>query len=79
MKNLICTQDALDGMNAMKTEKTVEMLKKFMSEQDAVTAIEYALLAALIFGAIVVSVGLLGDNVQALYDDIAAKVAGAMP
>lgn len=66
-------------MTTMKTEKTVAMLKKFMSEQDAVTAIEYALLAALIFGAIVVSVGLLGDNVQALYDDIAAKVAGAMP
>lgn len=63
----------------MKTEKTVAMLKRFVSEQDAVTAIEYALLAALIFGVIVVSVGLLGDNVQALYDDVAAKVAGAMP
>lgn len=54
------------------------MLPEFWAEQDGVTAIEYALLAALIFGAIAVSVGLVGDSVKALYDDISLKVAAAV-
>lgn len=62
----------------MKTAQISETLSAFWSEQDGVTSIEYALLAALIFGAIVASVGLLGDNVKALYDDIAKAVADAM-
>lgn len=44
------------------------------SDEDGVTAIEYALLAALIAGVIVIGVGALGDAVGQLYDDIAAKV-----
>lgn len=62
----------------MMTVKIAQFLNAFRDEEDGVTAIEYALLAALIFGAIVVSVGLLGDGVRALYDDIAAKVVAAM-
>ena len=62
----------------MRTVQIRGMLKAFLAEQDGVTAIEYALLAALIFGAIVVSVGLLGDALNVLYDDIAMKVADAM-
>lgn len=62
----------------MKTVQIERALHVFWSEQDGVTSIEYALLAALIFGAIVVSVGLLGDTVEALYGDIADKVAKAM-
>lgn len=63
----------------MKTVQINRIIDTFVEEQDGVTAIEYALLAALIVGAIVVSIGLLGDNVKALYEDVAAKVAGAMP
>lgn len=62
----------------MKAAQIRQVLKAFWSEQDGVTAIEYALLAALIFGAIVISVGELGGSVQALYGDIAAKVAEVM-
>lgn len=54
------------------------LLGSFWSEEDGVTAIEYALLAALIFGAIVISVGALGDAVGELYDGIASKVAAAL-
>lgn len=54
------------------------LIGPFWSEEDGVTAIEYALLAALIFGAIVISVGALGDAVEELYDGIASKVAAAI-
>lgn len=47
-------------------------------KQAGVTSIEYALLAALIFGAIVIAVGNLGGSVHALYDDVALKVADAL-
>ena len=57
----------------MKTVQIVRMLNAFWAEQDGVTAIEYALLAALIFGVIVGSVGLVGDSLKVLYDDVAAK------
>ncbi|WP_407278911.1 Flp family type IVb pilin [Aromatoleum evansii] len=63
----------------MKTAQIKKSLSAFWSDQEGVTAIEYALLAALILAVIVVSVGLVGTNLQALYDDVAAKVAAAMP
>ena len=63
----------------MNTAAMRKMLKAFWQDQDGVTAIEYALIAALIFGAIVASVGLLGDRVGTMYDDIATRVADAMP
>lgn len=61
----------------MKTADTRARLQAFVENEEGVTAIEYALLAALIFGAIVVSVGALGDALIVLYDDVAAKVAAA--
>lgn len=63
----------------MKTVQIGQLLSAFWSDHDGVTAIEYALLAALIFAVIVVSVLLVGSNLQALYDDVATKVAAAMP
>lgn len=62
----------------MKTADTRVRLQAFVENEEGVTAIEYALLAALIFGAIVISVGALGDAVATLYDDVAAKVAAAV-
>lgn len=62
----------------MNTVQIRGILSTFWEEQDGVTAIEYALLAALIFGAIAVSVGFLGNSVKVLYDDISLKVADAV-
>ena len=59
-----------------------QAVQAFLADQDGVTSIEYALLAALIFGLIVVSVGVAGGNVEALYQYLATRVAdaaGAMP
>lgn len=63
----------------MKTACTRTRLQAFVENEEGVTAIEYALLAALIFGAIVISVGLLGDTLVALYSDVADKVSAAAP
>ena len=62
----------------MKATDHRAVLKASRRKQAGVTSIEYALLAALIFGAIVLSVGLLGETVTAMYDDVAAKVAEAV-
>ncbi|WP_332671063.1 Flp family type IVb pilin [Aromatoleum sp.] len=61
----------------MKDEQIFELLKGFLADQDGVTSIEYALLAALIFGAIVISIGSLGDSIETLFRDVAGKVSAA--
>ena len=62
----------------MNSTQIGTLLKRLWIEQDGVTSIEYALLAALIFGAIVTAVGNLGTSLHAFYDDVALKVADAM-
>ncbi len=52
------------------------MLKK-MKEQKGATAVEYALMVALIAAAIVTAVGLLGTNVGTKFTNIATTIAGA--
>ncbi len=55
------------------------MLTRFLRNERGATAIEYALLGAMISLAIIVSVGLLGAELKASFDDTAAKVAAATP
>ncbi len=50
-------------------------LIRFYREEEGVTAIEYGLIASLIALAIVVGAGLLGTNLNALFNDIAGRVA----
>ena len=56
----------------MKTVQIMVMLNAFRAEQDGVTAIEYALLAALIVVVIASSVGSLGVALTALFNSVAA-------
>lgn len=51
-----------------------EVLFRLRDEKDGVTAIEYALLAALITVVIAVSVGTVGTEVARLYGDIKDKI-----
>lgn len=46
--------------------------------QSGVTAIEYALIAALIAVAIIVAVGITGSNLQTLYNHVAQEVTKAI-
>ena len=61
----------------MKTVQIGGKLSAFWAQQDGVTAIEYALLGALIAVVIAGSIGLVGDAVLALYQDVAQKVVDA--
>ena len=52
----------------------MERLKRFLKDEDGVTAIEYGLIAALIAVAIIAAVGLIGTNLSNIFDHIAGKL-----
>jgi pilus assembly protein Flp/PilA len=49
-------------------------LKRFMREEDGVTAIEYGLIAALIAVAIITATTAVGTNLDSTFDNIATEV-----
>jgi pilus assembly protein Flp/PilA len=57
--------------------KLATMTRKFLREEDGVTAIEYGLLAALIAVAITVGANLVGDNLNILFSAIGACLSTA--
>ena len=52
----------------------MERLKRFLKDEDGVTAIEYGLIAALIAVAIIVAVSLIGTNLSVIFNYIAGKL-----
>jgi pilus assembly protein Flp/PilA len=55
-------------------EKFVLATRRFLRDEEGVTAIEYGLIAALIAVAIIVSVGTVGTELSALFTKIAASL-----
>ena len=53
------------------------MLKRFLKNEDGATAIEYGLIAALIGVAIIVAVGLVGDELNTTFNTIDEKLGAA--
>ena len=53
-------------------------LKLFLREEDAVTAIEYGLIAALIAVVIITSLQAVGTNLSAMYSTIAATISATL-
>lgn len=51
----------------------VEILEKFMCEEDGVTAIEYGLIASLIAVVIILSVTAVGQKLDAVFSYIAGQ------
>lgn len=51
-------------------------IRRFVREEEGVTAIEYGLIAALIAVAIIVGAGLLGTNLNTLFNNIATCLSG---
>jgi pilus assembly protein Flp/PilA len=51
---------------------------ELLKSEDGVTSIEYALLGSLIFLVIIGGVTLFGQRLNALFDHIAAELAGAI-
>ena len=55
--------------------KVSENIRKFAADESGVTAIEYGLIAAGIAVAIITAVGLLGDELSDMFDDVATAIA----
>ncbi|HYD87639.1 MAG TPA: Flp family type IVb pilin [Vitreimonas sp.] len=53
------------------------MIKRFCRDESGATAIEYALLGALLSLAVIASVTMLGDELRDLFNGMAAEVAAA--
>lgn len=60
----------------MNIEVIKAACKRFLKDEDGATAIEYALMAALIAGVIVAAVGGLGTQVSDTFDDIKTAITG---
>ncbi len=54
------------------------MIKRFISGQSGASAVEYALLAALIAGASIAAFVIWGDGLTSLFDAVSSKVGDAM-
>ena len=54
--------------------KLTQSIKQFLNDEEGVTAIEYALIAALIAVAIITAVTLVGTNVTATFNRIATAL-----
>ncbi|SOY57263.1 Flp pilus assembly protein, pilin Flp [Cupriavidus taiwanensis] len=55
------------------------MFKQFIRDEDGVTAIEYGLIAALIAVVIIVSVRLIGTNLNIIFQFIGDTLTNALP
>jgi pilus assembly protein Flp/PilA len=55
----------------------MEKLRRFLKDEEGVTALEYGLIAALIAGVIVGTVTTLGTNVNKVFQTISAALAAA--
>lgn len=53
-------------------------ISKFIRDEEGVTAIEYGLIAALIAVVIIGAVSAVGGNLDAVFNFIAGKLAGAI-
>ncbi|MEE8203477.1 MAG: Flp family type IVb pilin [Alphaproteobacteria bacterium] len=53
----------------------IQYLRCFLGNKSGATAIEYGLIAAGIAVAIIVAVGLLGDNLSLMFDKVAKEIA----
>ena len=53
----------------------IQYLRKYLADRSGATAIEYGLIASGVAVAIIVAVGLVGDNLSLLFDTIAKELA----
>jgi pilus assembly protein Flp/PilA len=53
------------------------MLKRFLTNEDGATALEYGLIAALIGVAIFTAVGLVGEGLDEIFTTVSTDLSGA--
>lgn len=55
----------------------MQFIKNFIQDEDGVTAIEYALIAALIAGVIIVGVTAVGTNIKGIFTALGTSTKSA--
>lgn len=60
-------------------ENFLNASRRFLRDEEGVTAIEYGLIAALIAVVIIVAAGAVGTNLEAVFQYIADQLGGAVP
>lgn len=55
--------------------KLVQSVKQFMNDEEGVTAVEYALIVALIGAAIITAWGVLGTGIETAFNNISTKLS----
>ncbi|MGH8491671.1 MAG: Flp family type IVb pilin [Moraxellaceae bacterium] len=63
----------------MKLATLKARVMAFIKEEEGATAIEYALIAALIAIAIVTALGSAGTSIKGLFEDVAETIGGTTP
>jgi len=56
----------------------IKALKKFWKDEEGVTMIEYAIIAALIAVAAIVIISLVGKDIKSVFCNISTKLQGAI-
>lgn len=59
--------------------KTTSSFKAFVNDENAVTAIEYALVAALLVTSIAIAVKIMSDHLVALFTSVGAMFVNIFP
>jgi pilus assembly protein Flp/PilA len=62
------------GSENKERRTMLEQLKKLVKDEEAPTAVEYALMVAAIAAVIVVAVQLIGTNSNKVFDTVAGKI-----
>ena len=55
-----------------------KLIKRFLKEEDGVTAIEYGLIAALIAIVIIIAVTAVGTNLDLIFEKVSTTLSGAL-
>lgn len=72
-------QDPGWDQNSIEEVNKMERLKRFLKDEDGVTAIEYGLIAALIAVAIIFAITAVGGNLSTIFNHIAGKLEESVP
>ena len=62
----------------IKMKNLIPKIQKFLKSEDGPTAVEYAIMLALIVAVCLTSIGLVGQNTSAMFNDISTDVEGVV-
>ena len=71
---LLSTMNVSGHLTKKEGDESMEKIKRFLKNEEGVTAIEYGLIAALIALVIIISVALIGTNLNTAFNNVATHL-----